>query len=108
MYLINMALGFLRVSKANTLIRVLCLLLPASIFAAPHKRLPKEELEKYEDPPMYIFRVGVSAPMVSRFGAFTSVQVNVDANGRNISGTWWFATPDGATCRGMWSAAWQP
>jgi hypothetical protein len=86
MYLINMALGFLRVSKANTLFPVLCLLLPASIFGAPHKKLPKEELEKYEDPPMYIFAVGVSAPMVSHFGAFTSVQVNVDANGRNITG----------------------
>lgn len=32
----------------------------------------------------------------------------LDANGRNISGTWWFATPDGATCRGMWSASLQP
>ena len=35
---------------------------------------------------MYIFRLGISAPMISRFGAFTSVQVNVNANGNNIAG----------------------
>jgi hypothetical protein len=35
---------------------------------------------------MYIFRLETSAPMISRFGAFTSVQVNVNANGNNITG----------------------
>ena len=35
---------------------------------------------------MFIFRLGTSAAMVSPFGAFTSVQVNVDANGHNITG----------------------
>ena len=35
---------------------------------------------------MYIFRLGISAPIISRFGAFTSVQVNVNANGNNIAG----------------------
>ena len=58
----------------------------ASGYAEQHKRLPLEPLEKYENAPMYIFRLGVSAPMISSFGAFTSVQVNVDANGHNITG----------------------
>ena len=35
---------------------------------------------------MYIFRLGTSARMVSPFGAFISVQANVDANGNNIMG----------------------
>ncbi len=51
-----------------------------------HKPLPKEELEKYGDPPAYIWRIDVSTGMVSQHGPFTSYQVNVDANGRNITG----------------------
>ena len=66
-----------------------CMVLPLAVapaHAEQRKHLPTEELEKYEDPPMYIFSLGVSAQMVSRFGAFTSYQVNVDANGKNITG----------------------
>ena len=48
--------------------------------------LPNEELEKYGDPPIYVWRTGVSPAMISQFNGFTSVQVNVDANGRNITG----------------------
>ncbi len=73
-------------SKARLLIFLLCLLALSSIRAAPHKQLPKEPLEKLENSPMYIFRLETSAPMISRFGAFTSVQVNVNANGNNIAG----------------------
>jgi hypothetical protein len=73
-------------SKARLLIFPLCLLALGSLRAAPHKQLPKEELEKYDNPPMYIFRPGTSAPMISRFGAFTSVQANVNASGNNIAG----------------------
>ncbi len=43
-------------------------------------------MEKYEDPPVYIFRLGVSPGMATKFGAFTSVQVNVDGQGNNITG----------------------
>jgi hypothetical protein len=50
------------------------------------KRLPTEPLEKYQDPPMYIFRLGVSEAMVSQFGGFTSYQVNVAGGGQNITG----------------------
>lgn len=73
-------------SKARLLIFLLCLPALAASNASPHKQLPKEELEKYDNPPMYIFRLGVSAPMISRFGAFTNVQVNVNASGQNIGG----------------------
>src|SRR5690349_13490848 len=53
---------------------------------APQPPAVGEPLEKYGDPPMHIFRLGVSQQMVSSFGAFTSYQVNVDADGNNITG----------------------
>jgi len=57
-----------------------------SVRAAPHKPLPTEALEKYEDAPVYIFRLGVSPQAIAHFNGFTSIQVNVDANGNNITG----------------------
>src|SRR5438105_10312143 len=53
---------------------------------APHKLVPTEPLEKYDNPPAYIFRLETSPRMISQFGPFTSFQVNVDANGNNIVG----------------------
>src|SRR5436190_12313554 len=49
---------------------------------------PRERgaLEKYDNPPMYIFRVETSPRMISRHGPFVSHQVNVDASGQNIIG----------------------
>ena len=58
----------------------------ASSHGASPPRLASEELEKYDDPPMFIFRLGASPQMLSQFGAFMSYQVNVDANGQNIVG----------------------
>jgi hypothetical protein len=46
----------------------------------------REPLEKYDMPPAYIYRLESSPRMVSPFGAFTSYQVNVDADGQNIVG----------------------
>ena len=46
----------------------------------------EEPLEKYDIPPAYIFRLETSPRMISPHGAFTSYQVNVDANGKNITG----------------------
>ena len=43
-------------------------------------------LEKYDDPPRYIYRLGTSPRMISPHGIFISSQVNVDANGNNIVG----------------------
>src|SRR3989440_4599123 len=53
--------------------------------AAP-KALPSEALEKYGDPPSFIFANGISPATISPHGGFTSYQVNVNANGQNITG----------------------
>src|SRR5438309_4755675 len=58
----------------------------ASGQTAPHRPLPTEPLEKYDNPPAYIFRIETSPRMVSRYDTFTSYQVNVDAQGHNILG----------------------
>jgi hypothetical protein len=50
------------------------------------RALATEPLEKYDNPPAYIFRLETSPRMISQFGLFTSFQVNVDANGNNIVG----------------------
>jgi len=66
---------------------VLLSVLPiASGQTAPHRPLPTEPLEKYDNPPAYIFRIETSPGMVSQYDTFTSYQVNVDANGHNILG----------------------
>jgi hypothetical protein len=54
--------------------------------AAAPKALPSEPLEKYGDPPSFIFGNGVSPATISPHGGFTSYQVNVNANGQNITG----------------------
>src|SRR5712692_2971836 len=68
----------------------LCLLLLSGLAAASGQTPPKgrfpEPLEKYEMPPMYIYRLESSPRMVSPYGGFVSYQVNVDANGNNIVG----------------------
>ncbi|MFZ3377027.1 MAG: sialidase family protein, partial [Chthoniobacterales bacterium] len=58
----------------------------ASGQTAPHRPLPTEPLEKYDNPPAYIFRIETSPRMISQYDLFTSYQVNVDANGHNILG----------------------
>jgi hypothetical protein len=50
------------------------------------KPLPKEPLEKYDNPPPLAPAVGTSPGLNSRFGPYTSYQVNVSANGNNIVG----------------------
>jgi hypothetical protein len=50
------------------------------------KLLPKQPLEKYDNPPAVAPAVAISPGLVSRFGPYTSYQVNVDANGNNIVG----------------------
>src|SRR5262245_31329088 len=75
--------GRLRVASLVSL-SLAMLLAPGE--AAPRRPLPTEPLEKYEDAPVHIFRLGVSPRMLSQFGAFMSYQVNVDGNGNNITG----------------------
>src|SRR6266851_8503444 len=58
----------------------------ASAQAPQTKSLAKEPLERYNMPPVYIYRLETRPRMISQFGLFTSFQVNVDANGNNILG----------------------
>src|SRR5262245_15580879 len=59
----------------------------ASGQTVPRKPLPKEPLEKYDNPPALAPpAVRVSPALVSQFGPYTSYQVNVDANGNNRIG----------------------
>jgi hypothetical protein len=66
-----------------------CSLLAAAVpgQTVPRKSLPKEPLEKYDNPPALAApALGISPALVSQFGAYTSYQVNVDANGNNRIG----------------------
>lgn len=51
-----------------------------------NKPIPEEGLEKYDNPPNLLWRTGLSPRMVSQHDAFTSIQVNVDGSGHNITG----------------------
>jgi hypothetical protein len=53
---------------------------------APSKLDPNEPLEKYDNPPAFIYRLESGPRMVSPYGSFISYQVNVDAQGNNIVG----------------------
>ena len=48
--------------------------------------LPKEPLEKYDNPPTLAPAVATSPGLISQFGPYTSYQVNVNASGNNIVG----------------------
>ena len=52
----------------------------------PRKPFPKEPLEKLDNPPALAPAVAISPALVSQYGRFTSYQVNVNANGQNITG----------------------
>src|SRR5436190_9631809 len=52
----------------------------------PHAPFATEALEHEGDPQMFIWGTEVSDGMISQHGPFTSYQVNVDANGQNITG----------------------
>src|SRR3984893_15823688 len=80
----------LKVSKASFFT---CLVLLSVVAIAwgqtPQRKLPlTEPLEKYDNPPAPspLWGIGVSPGMVSVHDQFTSHQVNVDANGMNITG----------------------
>ncbi len=71
---------------AGGLVLIGFLLTNSPVQAAPWKPLGVEPLETRGDSPMRIFRTGISERMVSVHGGYTSYQVNVDANGMNITG----------------------
>jgi hypothetical protein len=71
----------------NILLSVsLALFVSGNSFGQSTKPLRSEPLERYDNPPMYIYPVEPGPRMVSPFGPFVSYQVNVDANGNNIIG----------------------
>ena len=71
----------------NYLLSAICLVCVATASGqTPLARRFSEPLEKYNMPPAYIYRLETGPRMISRFGLFTSFQVNVDANGNNILG----------------------
>ncbi|HEX3628796.1 MAG TPA: sialidase family protein, partial [Verrucomicrobiae bacterium] len=50
------------------------------------KPLPKEPLERYDNPPPVAPATAISSALISQFGSYTSYQVNVAPNGNNIAG----------------------
>src|SRR5262249_27488030 len=59
----------------------------ASAQLAPTRSVPRNvPLETYDNPPAPPRKIEISPRMISQFDSFTSVQVNVDANGNNILG----------------------
>jgi hypothetical protein len=70
----------------RTCLILLSLVATASSRTLAPKPLPKQPLERYDNPPPLAPAVAVSPALVSQFGPYTSYQVNVDANGNNIVG----------------------
>jgi hypothetical protein len=75
----------LRSALFSTVSFLLLATVASSQILAP-KPLPKEPLEKYDNPPAFAPAVTTSPASVSRLGPYTSYQVNVNANGNNIVG----------------------
>src|SRR5438552_11080051 len=79
--------------KCSSLLHYL-LLLTLPMFATAFAQGPSplwnpraaRPLEKYDNPPAYIYRLETSPRMISPHVVFISYQVNVDANGNNIVG----------------------
>jgi elongation factor P hydroxylase len=74
--------------RLGLLTAISLLLVPAGFGqTVARKSLPTEPLEKYDNPPAIAAPVlGISPALVSRFGPYTSYQVNVDTNGNNRVG----------------------
>ena len=58
----------------------------ASAQTPPGMPIATEPLEKYDNPPAFIYRLETGPRMISPHGSFVSYQVNVDNNGNNIIG----------------------
>jgi hypothetical protein len=73
-------------ANLRTCLIFLSLVAIASSQTPAPKPLPKEPLERYDNPPLVAPAVAISPALISQFGPYTSYQVNVDANGNNIAG----------------------
>src|SRR5882724_7041510 len=84
----------MRYSRVFTVSLLFSLVLAVGLAAGPVQTSPSgngqlqitEPLEKYDNPPGYIYRLETSPRMISPYGVFISYQANVDANGNNIVG----------------------
>ena len=77
-----------QISNINYLLSAICLVFVATASGqAPQgKPIATEPLEKYDNPPAFIYRLESGPRMISQYGPFVSYQVNVDNNGNNIIG----------------------
>lgn len=73
-------------NRLSILLVSLAAIATASGQTATSKLDPNEPLEKYDNPPAFIYRLESGPRMVSPHGLFVSYQVNVDSNGNNIIG----------------------
>jgi hypothetical protein len=81
-----MRFSTLSVNSLPILLVSLASIATASGQTAKTKLNPNEPLEKYNMPPAYIYRLGMSPRMISPYGLFISYQANVDGQGNNILG----------------------
>src|SRR5207253_10871710 len=70
----------------STFLIFLSVIAVASSQTLTPKPLPKEPLEKYDNPPPLFPAVAASPGLHAQFGPYTSNQVNVNATGHNIVG----------------------
>jgi photosystem II stability/assembly factor-like uncharacterized protein len=73
-------------ASLRTFLIFLCIVGVASSQTVAPKPLPREPLEKYDNPPPLLPALVTSPGLISQFGPYTSYQVNVNANGNNIVG----------------------
>jgi len=73
-------------SRLSILLVSLASIAIASGQTAASKLDPNEPLEKYDNPPAFIYRLESGPRMISPYGGFISYQVNVDNSGNNIIG----------------------
>jgi hypothetical protein len=78
--------GAMPQANLRTCLVLLSVVATASSQTVAPKPLPKEPLEKYDNPPPLAPAVVTSPALISQFGPYKSYQVNVNANGNNIVG----------------------
>jgi hypothetical protein len=83
-------LSCVKVSKTNFFVCLVSLVVLAAASGqglTPTRKVPRNQpLERYDNPPAPPRKIVTSRRMISKFGLFTSFQVNVDQNGNNILG----------------------
>src|SRR5438445_6089742 len=85
-FLMMIRFRMLKTSVCTCLLSLIALASASAQLAPTHKVPRNEPLEKYDNPPAPPRKIETSPRMISQFGAFTSFQANVDANGNNILG----------------------